>query len=78
MRCERHVLFVFKEFYIMIVNKRFRSIYTFWSSIFEQPIMLDGKIIDPVECAEEADLWDLTDIFDPHKVWGFAPQKGKD
>lgn len=59
----------------MIVNDRFESIYTFWSSIFEEPIMLDGKIIEDIE-RNEADIWDLYGIFDPYNAWELVPQKG--
>lgn len=51
----------------MIVNKQFGSIYTFWSIIFEQPIMLDGKIIEDIE-RNEADIWDLSNIFNGYQV----------
>lgn len=46
---------------IMITNIRSSSINTFWS-IFDEPIMLDGKIIGKIEY-NEAELWDLSDIF---------------
>jgi hypothetical protein len=45
----------------MITNVRSSSIYTFWS-VFDEPIMLDGKIIGKIEYNEE-ELWDLSDIF---------------
>lgn len=61
-----YFLFI-KEFYIMIANSNFRSIYTFWSSIFEEPIMLEGKILGNIE-RNEADIWDLSDIFNGYQV----------
>ena len=45
----------------MISRKQRFSINTFWS-IFDEPIMLDGKIIGKIEYNEEG-LWDLSDIF---------------
>ena len=46
---------------IMISRKQRFSINTFWP-IFDEPIMLDGKIIGKIEYNEEG-LWDLSDIF---------------
>ena len=53
----------------MITNRKFVSIYTFWSSesLFEQPIMVDGIVMnEPI--SKEDDLWDLTGIFDKPDV----------
>lgn len=54
----------------MITNRTFISIYTFWSSesLFEQPIMVDGIVMNEPIIRNENDLWDLTGIFDKPDV----------
>ncbi len=48
---------------IMISVKRCTSINTLRSeSLFDQPVMLDGKVMGIITHNEE-DLWDLSDIF---------------
>jgi hypothetical protein len=45
-------------------------------SLFEQPIMIDGVVVNEPRTYNEDDLWDLTHIFDGTPNW--FPKKYRD